>query len=714
MTANGSQVTTGGDIGETTDFKIAQTSEMFMILSSGIYTDKIKAVVRELSTNAFDAHKLADTLDKPFKVHLPTQLEPYFAVRDYGVGLSHDDIVNLYSTYGVSTKSDSNDFVGAMGLGSKSPFAYTTSFMVTSYFNGEVKSYSCYIESGTPRVTLMDSDFTTEENGLEVRMNVLTTDISNFKHKAENIYQWFSYRPEVNISLNYIENSAILEGIGWKLLSNYVTNDNSGACVKMGDIIYPIQQSAWEHSSIYYTLAGQNILIDVNLGDVMMAADRESLSMTKDTTKFIEDSFDKIIEKSSKGISDEVNKLTTIWEQRVVFNKLYNELPYALRSNMKVEIDGKNVTNPIYLNVKNFVNSDKALFSVVKYGGWRKSGVVASNWDSFTIEPKGSYEFLVADQRIGSVQVAQELRGQVGSGWGASNKNTVILLKPNSLPITKECRDEMDKFLSDLGKPKYQVVSDLYVKPVRVKSTSKDGNKTKLTKTEIKVRRFELSSHRSPTDLVVQHTQEIWYVPMYSRNVSYDFKENTKINHEVLIKAVNLIREEKGESAIASIDGINSGDKEEVKHFSNAINVIDYIKENIDLVKFMDKDSYYDMCNDFSSGVVSEIMATKLFTKDSVAHKIASFVTTNGYSDKYVKNLSNMASVKIMGIELKLTQVKVPKWYTSTIVRLTYALLGDFGWSFDRQPMKVIQYLVMQDMYNKKINKKEKLSETTH
>jgi HSP90 family molecular chaperone len=108
-------------------FTIAQTSKMFKILSDSLYSDKVMAVIRELSTNAYDSHISAGNKN-PFKVVLPNSANPNFIVRDYGTGLSQTDMENLYTTYGASNKNDSNDFVGCLGLGSKSPFAYSKSF----------------------------------------------------------------------------------------------------------------------------------------------------------------------------------------------------------------------------------------------------------------------------------------------------------------------------------------------------------------------------------------------------------------------------------------------------------------------------------------------------------------------------------------------------------------------------------------------------------
>ena len=111
------------NVGTTGEFKIRNSAKAFKILSDGLYSNKIKAVIRELSCNAVDSHVAANKADTPFEVHLPTVLEPWFSVRDFGLGLDGDQVENIYTTYFESTKTESNDFIGALGLGSKSPFS---------------------------------------------------------------------------------------------------------------------------------------------------------------------------------------------------------------------------------------------------------------------------------------------------------------------------------------------------------------------------------------------------------------------------------------------------------------------------------------------------------------------------------------------------------------------------------------------------------------
>ena len=102
-----------GDI-ETTGFSIEINESMFQMLTSNVYNDPILAVMREWSTNACDACIEADK-EVNFDVHLPTIEETYFSVRDYGTGLSPEDIVGLFSNLGASTKRNSSQLNGTLG-----------------------------------------------------------------------------------------------------------------------------------------------------------------------------------------------------------------------------------------------------------------------------------------------------------------------------------------------------------------------------------------------------------------------------------------------------------------------------------------------------------------------------------------------------------------------------------------------------------------------
>ena len=94
-----------------------QAAHLMSILREGLYSDPILAVIREYGTNAWDSHKTSGCPDKPINVTLPTDFDPTYTVRDYGSGLSDDEVLRVFTGYGTSTKRDSNAAVGMLGIG---------------------------------------------------------------------------------------------------------------------------------------------------------------------------------------------------------------------------------------------------------------------------------------------------------------------------------------------------------------------------------------------------------------------------------------------------------------------------------------------------------------------------------------------------------------------------------------------------------------------
>ena len=148
-------------------FTIKASPLAFDILSSKLYADPVLALVRELLTNAYDSQKAAGNEDIPIKVHLPDYEENFLSFRDYGLGLSKEDVLTIYTSFFNSTKSSNNDFTGCFGLGSKTPFSYTSSFSVNSYFNGTKYYYLAVKKDGSPNIYCIKEESTDEPKGLE-------------------------------------------------------------------------------------------------------------------------------------------------------------------------------------------------------------------------------------------------------------------------------------------------------------------------------------------------------------------------------------------------------------------------------------------------------------------------------------------------------------------------------------------------------------------
>lgn len=281
-------------------FKIAASAKAFEILSSGLYKDPIGAIVRELPCNAYDAHIAAGKADVPFTIHLPSALEPYFSVRDDGIGLSDNDIQGtpildadgnetgeriggLYTTYFESTKTDSNDAIGAFGLGCKSPYSYSEMFQVTSRFEGRRRIYSMFLnENRLPTVALMADVATDEGNGLEVRVDVKEKDFYTFRERAAIGLRFFKVKPTITGCHNFkfVDlPEGQFGGEGW-LVSSRDRYSNGSFTAVMGQVPYRVDiDKLVDHLpvGVMTFVRTLSIIAYFNIGELEVPPDREEV-----------------------------------------------------------------------------------------------------------------------------------------------------------------------------------------------------------------------------------------------------------------------------------------------------------------------------------------------------------------------------------------------------------------------------------------------------
>ena len=314
------------NVGEIGEFRIRNSAKAFSILSSGLYANKIRAIVRELSCNAVDSHVAADNSEIPFDVHLPTALEPWFAVRDYGVGLSHDQVTRIYTTYFESTKTGSNDFIGALGLGSKSPFSYTDNFTVAAVQNKVRGVYSAFINGdGVPSIALMSTETTDEPNGVEIKFSVNDKyDYSKFREEAQEVYRHFSLRPATNIELHITENEYatrdIIPGV-----HECVDRYRHRSVAVMGNIAYPIEVP--NSTTALGELAGLlqcGLEIHFDIGELDFQASREGLSYVPQTIESIKRKLTVLNDALTEKLAEEVDKIENMWLRARELEKFNN------------------------------------------------------------------------------------------------------------------------------------------------------------------------------------------------------------------------------------------------------------------------------------------------------------------------------------------------------------------------------------------------------
>ncbi|AHY24963.1 RIIA lysis inhibitor [Pectobacterium bacteriophage PM2] len=277
-----------GNGGENKKFSIATSAKAFKILSSGLYKNKIRAVVRELACNCTDAHFL-NGFKGAFDIKVPSQIDPRFVIRDYGPGLSKENVENLYTTYFASTKNGSNDFIGALGLGSKSPFSYTETFTVTSYHDGVVRGYTAMLDKGEPVIRMIFEEPMTENDktGIEIVVPVKTSDLDRWRSEISYVIRPFG-KDKVNIQGSNAEQHFFPEFEEYLAASKpeYGYYENDGLHAVYGNIVYPLNNIPGM-KDLWLMAKNRVVYIKFPLGELDIAASREELSLDETTIKNI-------------------------------------------------------------------------------------------------------------------------------------------------------------------------------------------------------------------------------------------------------------------------------------------------------------------------------------------------------------------------------------------------------------------------------------------
>lgn len=330
-------VTVSGDF-EQTQFKLKADPKAFNILSDKIYTHKVRAVIREISTNAVDAHIEAGNTEK-FDVHLPTAIESWFSVRDYGTGLSHEDCMSIYTTYFHSTKTKSNDVTGCLGLGSKSPYAIADSFTVVSFYNGRKRTYSAYKdENDCPQFALLTEADTDEPNGVEVSVNVPDHLRREFEVEAELVYAYFKDIPNINIKS--VADSAKAKLSNYKLKTeDFATNGDYGSikCV-MGNVCYSLD------SDVDHELDNTDITVFFDMGELSFTPGRESLSLDEKTRVNVRNKLDSVRDSFIEELQKKVLECDNYYDARRLYTS-FNTRRFKVSEPVNWT-DGRCVKNP--------------------------------------------------------------------------------------------------------------------------------------------------------------------------------------------------------------------------------------------------------------------------------------------------------------------------------------------------------------------------------
>lgn len=288
--------------GEEIEFSIGDPRWM-MRSQARMYSNREMAVAREYSTNAYDANVERFTRRglavPPIKVTLPSMMNNLFIVEDAGDGMSLDDLRNVYTKFGNSTKRDTNEANGIFGFGCKSALAYTSTFTVITVHDGtKIEAQVKRRDDWSIVMKIVATSRTTAPSGTKIVVPVHNW--QEFTQKANDFYKfWLPGR----VLVNGVEP---VHSVGEKITDGLYHSKNwNTSYVVIANVPYRIEnpQALFRNGKMQPV----NFVAYVDNGSMEFTPNREALEYTEHTKaelqKVIDNFADSIVAKAKASIT---------------------------------------------------------------------------------------------------------------------------------------------------------------------------------------------------------------------------------------------------------------------------------------------------------------------------------------------------------------------------------------------------------------------------
>lgn len=411
-------------------------SIVFSTISEGLYSDPIASLIREIVSNAADATTEAGKTD-PVLVTLDSDEGGVFlSIKDFGVGLSPDRIENVYKKLFKSTKRDTNDQIGAFGLGRFSIFSYTNNFYLTTVHNGVKYSYQLFLTDGVPQMVDLFTQPVTEINSTDVKIYIKKDDIKVFREKIastlvyfKNVYVQDSLR--VNSGDTIFNNEHKIIEADTFLYSTQEPDDRLH--ISLGGVYYPINWNALGIIPINMPCA-----LKLNVGDLPVTRSREEIKYTPEA-----------VNKLTEAINNFKQEINTIYKTQTKSNIAEEENFADLLGNIGNVVDSIKVKD-VYIRLC----SNVLLTSFKKY-----------YYDDGALKFYNSYDFCTVINCLGielhklnSSSLSKYASPITSFSLRTGHYKNKVLYKYSSEPLTKKIIEAANragyKYVAIITKPK--------------------------------------------------------------------------------------------------------------------------------------------------------------------------------------------------------------------------------------------------------------------
>lgn len=359
---------TSGNIDKSFNFGIREqdTGLILEILRKKMYKDPIRAICREISCNARDAHVEAGTPDKAISITLPNALNPQLEIRDEGPGISPKRIKDIFINFGASTKRRDNKQVGGFGLGAKSGFAYGDTFTVITIHGGKKRTYTAYVdESNKGKLDLLREEKSTQHTGTSIIVPIKKDDASAFAQSIIEATAYWHVKPKlkggVNVP-NYPKLGAPMlsdEKAGWILFAtpdkHRSYNHENRAKILIDRIGYNISPRDLGVDTYSYdkkaerlinltSLLKKDLHLEFPIGSLSLASTRDNIHFDPPTIKAILSKLELVMNALLKEAVDKLQKFDNIIDAEKFWAEFKREVPAVAAGQTpswkKVELKG--------------------------------------------------------------------------------------------------------------------------------------------------------------------------------------------------------------------------------------------------------------------------------------------------------------------------------------------------------------------------------------
>ena len=268
-------------IGMSLDLESANV--LMQMLSKNLYSDAVGSCIREICSNSLDSVRRSGN-NTPVIVNFERNSggNYEFSVEDMGTGLDHNDVINIISKYGKSTKRETNNEIGLWGLGFKSPLAYSSSFNFICRKDGIERKYMMYEGEDENTIDLLFEAPTKEPNGVKVIVAVNYYDKTQFINKIKEQLAYFeNVYFNVSDGYNKIENNFTIHRGEYFQYSELCTDNNMHLC--LDNVYYPLDFTKLGIDIIKFPVGLRFSLTD----GIFPVPSREAIRMTKEAKEII-------------------------------------------------------------------------------------------------------------------------------------------------------------------------------------------------------------------------------------------------------------------------------------------------------------------------------------------------------------------------------------------------------------------------------------------